>query len=160
MASTTSLISSVSPLCPGCPPGFLPDGLRKDFVRRISSSFRDSLDGGVLLLPEFFGGSSYLERRLRSSSISLSFFSRRRFRSRISPELPLAYSVNLTDSRMLGIDGLLHRFNLCGQSAKHFCYVINLLFHSRKGTNLIGHTQIYLHLILIKINKLSDLSEA
>lgn len=71
-------------------------------------------------------------------------------------ELPLTCTVNLADSRMLRIDGLLHRFNLCGQSAKHFCYVINLLFHRYKGTKNIGHAQMYLHLILMEINKLSE----
>ena len=86
--STESFNPRVFPSWPGWPPGFLPDGLRRDFVRRTISSLICSFDGGVLLLPEFLGGSSYFERRLRSSSFSLSFFLSIRFRSRISLRCP------------------------------------------------------------------------
>ena len=60
-SSTTSGVSSIflkCPSCPGCPPGFNPLFARRVFVRRITSSFIRSLDGGTLLLQEFLSGSS------------------------------------------------------------------------------------------------------
>ena len=81
----------VQPSCPSCPPGFLPVGLRRVLVRRITSAFIFSLEGGVLLLPEFLFGVSYLASfssnsfirlsRLRKSALSLSIL---RFNRHIS----------------------------------------------------------------------------
>lgn len=53
------------------------------------------------------------------------------------PELSLSVPVNLTYCRMLRVDGFLHRLNLRGQPAKHFRYVVNLLFHRYKDTKFI-----------------------
>ena len=86
-SSTTSGVSSIflkCPSCPGCQPGSNPLFARRVFVRRITSSFIRSLDGGTLLLQEFLSGSSYLERRLRKSRFSFRSLSTLRCRQTIS----------------------------------------------------------------------------
>ena len=82
-SSTTfgfSVIFLLCASCPGCPPGLRPLFFRKDFVRRITSAFIFSLEGGVLLLFEFLSGFSYFSsrlRRLRFSFWSLSTLRRK-----------------------------------------------------------------------------------
>lgn len=53
----------------------LSDFWRSDFVRRSTSDFIGYFDGGVLLLPESFGGFSYFSKRLRNSRFSFSSLS-------------------------------------------------------------------------------------
>ena len=66
--SGVSTASRVSPLCPGCPPGFFPDGVR----RLLGAGFRTpSLERGVELFWEFFLIG-------RSSSLMWDSFSARR----------------------------------------------------------------------------------
>ena len=55
-----------------------------DLVRRSTSDFIGSFDGGVLLLPEFFGVLSYFSRRLRNSRFSFSSLSALRLSEHIS----------------------------------------------------------------------------
>src|SRR5574344_2544990 len=71
VTSGVAVFASVCPSCPGCPPGFLPLLLRNDLVRRTTSSFILSLQGGVLLLSLSFVGSSYFDRRFLNSLFSL-----------------------------------------------------------------------------------------
>src|SRR5574344_584416 len=66
LSSGLSVIFSVQPSCPFCPPGLRPVGLRNVLVRRMASAFMVSFEGGVLLLPEFFPGLSYLASSSRS----------------------------------------------------------------------------------------------
>ncbi len=60
------------------------DFFRNYFVLRSTSAFIGSFDGGLLLLPEFFGGCSYFSSRLRSSRFSLSSLSIFRLSEHIS----------------------------------------------------------------------------
>ena len=119
------------------PPGSFPDGLRNNLVRRIISAFISSFEGGVLLLPEVLGGSSYVDRRRRSSSFSFSFFLSVCSKRLDFLELSLTRPVNLTDGHILRIDGPLHRLYLRRQASKRICYVVNLLFHRYKDTKSI-----------------------
>ena len=57
-------------------PGLRPLFFRKDFVRRITSAFIFSLEGGVLLLFEFLSGFSYFSSRLRRLRFSFEAFPR------------------------------------------------------------------------------------
>lgn len=55
-SSTVRAISSLCPLCPFCPPTERPDCCLRDPVRPITSDFRFSLLGGILLFELSLGG--------------------------------------------------------------------------------------------------------
>ena len=62
--------SNVQPLCPGCPPDFLPLFLRRLLVRLSSLAAIDSCEGGILLLWLSLGG-LFLSSCCRCCSFSL-----------------------------------------------------------------------------------------
>jgi hypothetical protein len=71
--SGAAVISKVLPLCPNCPPGFFPVGLRKLWF--LAGRF-SSLDGAMELL-RLSLGFSYLDKRSRKVAFSLSSWTTR-----------------------------------------------------------------------------------
>ena len=147
-SSGVAIQESLCPLWPCWPPGFLPLVLQRVFVFLTISSFIGSLLGWVLLLPEFFSESSYLDKRSFNSVISSFFYG-------ADDSIILCYD-SICNLRILLVDSFTHRPYLFCHVLLYLWYIHNLLFHRCKGTKNICDVQKCEALICLTSNIVSS----